>query len=123
MGHLSVFGSYYKAGNANNHMDKKSFINILHKYEQGNATKEEQDFLESYYNLYGSEKNELENLNENDKENYRLEIRNSVFRNISTEQVPYSKMRFMNRKLVRFAAAALIFVMIGASALYFMNKP
>ena len=122
MGHLSVFRSYYKAGNANHYMDKKSFIKILHKYQQGKATKEEQDFLESYYNLYGSEENELEHLSEMEREEYRLEIMDSVLRNLSTDQVHRSKVRFIDSKFVRLAAATVIFMIISASALYFINK-
>ena len=36
-------------------MEKQYFIKLLHKYRQGNATIEEQQFLESYYNLFQDE--------------------------------------------------------------------
>ena len=122
MGHLPVFGSYNKAGNATNYMAKKRFLKILHKYQQGKATKEEQDYLESYYNLFGSEEDAFNNIPENERQEYKEEIRESIFSKISADSTPVYKLRFRERKFVRLAAATVLFMILGASAFYLMNR-
>ncbi len=122
MGHLSVFGSYKKAGNANHYMDKKSFSKILQKYQQGKATKEEQDFLESYYNLFEIEDDTYNIINENVRQEYKEEIRESVFNKICLNQLQYSKVKFIDRKFVRLAAATVIFMILGTSVFYIINR-
>ena len=116
MGHLLVFGSYNKAGNATNYMDKKSFLKILHKYQQGKSTEEEQDFLESYYNLFDLEEGVVESNLVKEK------LRRSILNEISKSQPRVSNVRFIGPKFLRFAAAIVLFMIIGASVFYFINK-
>ena len=121
MGHLLFFGSYNKAGNATNYMEKKSFLKILHKYQQGKATKEEQDYLEGYYNLFGSEENAFDSIPENERQEYKEGIRESIFSKITSDSTPVYKVKFIERKFVRLAAATILLMIISASAFYLIN--
>ena len=121
MGHLLVFGSYKKAGNANHYMDKKILLKILHKYQQGKATKEEQDYLESYYNLFDSQEDALSSLSENERQEYKEEIRESIFSKITSDSTPVYKVKFIERKFARLAAATILLMIIGAATFYLIN--
>ena len=56
-------------------MDKHYFIKLLHKYHKGDLTKEEQQFLESYYNLFQNEPDVLDTLSIEEKNEIKNEIK------------------------------------------------
>lgn len=123
MGLSLVLGSYKKAGHVIKFMEKKSLIKILHKYQEGKATKEEQDFLEGYYNFFGSEENALKNIRETEKQQIKKEIRESILNKVSTDQLPDAKVRFIKRRFIQLAAASVLFmIIISVSALYLFNR-
>ncbi len=102
-------------------MENKSFLEILHKYDGGEATKEEKDYLENYYNLFVDEEDILVDISEEETEERKNEIKRAVLNEISTGKLNDPKMRFLERKFLRYAAAIMVFMIIGASAFYFIN--
>ena len=122
MGHLPVFRSYTKEDYEINDMDKTGFLKILHKYQQGKSTKEEKDFLEGYYNLFEEEEDVLKSMSEKEKQEYKMEIRESVLGKIYNIQSYGSKVRYTGRKSLRLAAAIVLFMIAGAFAFYLVNR-
>jgi ferric-dicitrate binding protein FerR (iron transport regulator) len=100
-------------------MDKHYFIKLLHKYLKGDLTKEEQQFLESYYNLFQNEPDILDTLSIEEKIEFKNDIKGTVWDNISKDEQPDQKIRFFNKKLIKMAAAAVIF-MVFITSLFFL---
>ena len=55
-------------------MDKYYFIKLLHKYLDGESTKEEQIFVEKYYNLFQNEPDVLDTLSVEEKKAFKNNI-------------------------------------------------
>lgn len=102
-------------------MDKHFFIKLLHKYQQEDLTKEEQQFLESYYNLFQNEPDVLDMLSIEEKKEFENEIKGNIWNNISKEEQPSHKIRFINKRFIKVAAAAAIFIGIISSLFFFYN--
>ena len=101
-------------------MDKQYFINLLQKYQQGRLTKEEHQFLESYYELFQNEPDILNTLNNEEKKEFENEIKGNIWNNISKEEQPSAKIRIINKRIIK-AAAAAIFIGIISSLFFFYN--
>ena len=99
-------------------MDKHYFIKLLHKYQQGNVTKEEQQFLESYYNLFQNEPDVLDLLSIEQKNEFKDDIKGNIWDNISKEEQPSHRIRFINKRFIRMAAAAIFMGFI--TSLFFL---
>lgn len=102
-------------------MDKHYFIKLLHKYQQGDLTKEEQQFLESYYNLFQNEPDVLETLSIEEKKEFENEIKGTIWDNISKAEQADQKIRFLNRRLIKMVAAAVIFMVFITSLFFLFN--
>lgn len=123
MGHLPFLGSYNKAGNAIHYMDKNNFLKIFHKYQEGKATQEEIDFLENYYDLFDSHTDLLDSLSDIERQEIKMDIRTSVLEKIKTQELTAPRVRYVKSKFLRLAAASLLFMIMGATVLYFLQKP
>ncbi|HEY9364902.1 MAG TPA: FecR domain-containing protein [Chitinophagaceae bacterium] len=104
-------------------MDKNYFIKLLHKYLDGNLTNEEQRFLISYYNLFQNEPDVMEVLNIEEKEELKNDIKSAIWNHISEEEQAVSKIKFINKRFVKLAAAAVVFIMFLASVFILFNRP
>ena len=104
-------------------MDKNYFIKLLHKYLDGNLTNEEQRFLISYYNLFHNEPDVMEVLNIEEKEELKNDIKSAIWNHISEEEQAVSKIKFINKRFVKLAAAAVVFIMFLASVFILFNRP
>lgn len=100
-------------------MDKHYFIKLLHKYLEGDLTIEEQQFLESYYNLFQNEPDVLEMLSITEKNALKENIKENIWNNIFKEEHASHKIRSINKRFIRLAAAAAIFIGILSSLFYF----
>src|SRR6185503_20555904 len=90
-------------------MDKYSFIKFLRKYRKGDFTKEEQQFLISYYNLFQNEPDCTDALNIEEKNEIKNEIKERIWNNISKDAQPYQNIRFINRRFIKMTVAAALF--------------
>lgn len=89
-------------------MDKQYFLKLLHKYFGDDLTKEERDFLETYYNLFQNEPDILDSLDTDKKSQFKNEIRGQVWgKIISSESLERSR-RFRQNRNIWIAAAAVI---------------
>lgn len=100
-------------------MDKHYFIKLLHKYQQGDVTKEEKQFVESYYNLFQNEPDILDTLSFEEKNEFENEIKVNIWNNISKVEKAAPKIRFINKRFIKVTAAAAIFIGI-ISSLFFI---
>jgi len=102
-------------------MDKNYFITLLHKYLQGESTKEEQIFVEKYYNLFQNEPGVLDTLSVDEKRTLKNNITDGIWSNIAKSEDPDKKVRFINSRFVKLAAAAVV-AMVFISSFYFLLK-
>ncbi|HET7119196.1 MAG TPA: FecR domain-containing protein [Hanamia sp.] len=86
-------------------------------------TKEEQQFLESYYNLFKNEPDILDTLNTKEKNEFKNEIKANIEKSILEEEPSDSKIRFISRRLIKIAVAAAIFIGIIFSLFFFYKSP
>ncbi|MEJ7831149.1 MAG: FecR domain-containing protein [Segetibacter sp.] len=89
-------------------MDKFYFLEILLKYQQGHATKEEIQFLISYYNLFDEESDAMALLDENQKDRLKSDIHASIWNNIKSNKYRTKKTKIINAGMVKMAAAFLL---------------
>ena len=105
-------------------MNKAHFIKLLHKYLQGNATKAEQQFLFSYYDLFDAEPDVEVLLSKEQKEALKIQIKNDIWQSISLYEQQDQKVKPMYKKwLTVVTAAVLILGVFTASILFFINQP
>jgi transmembrane sensor len=88
-------------------MDKYSFKNFLHKYRKDNLTQQEEEFLTSYYNLFQNEPDGVEILSTEEKNEVKNQIQEKIRNDISRSEQLYQKVRFINRRFTKVAAAAI----------------
>ena len=93
----------------------------MHKYRKGDLTKEEQQFLISYYNLFQNEPDVIDILTTEKKNEIKNEIKENIWDNISKDEQPYQKMRFINRRFIKLTAAAAMFLGLTISLFFVFN--
>jgi transmembrane sensor len=94
-------------------VDKHYFIELLHKYLKGEATKEELDFLASYYNLFRNEPDVLNLLTGEEKAILKGQMHRAIWHNISRGQQPVGRLRKMNLWKMGLTAAAAILIVFS----------
>lgn len=104
-------------------MNKHYFIKLLHKYQQGNLTNEEQQFLISYYDLFENEPDVMEVLSPEQKEEFKNNIQDSIWSHVLKYGQARTKIRFINRRYVKMTAAAVVFLIFFASLFYLFDGP
>ncbi len=103
-------------------MDKNYFIKLLQKYRRGNVTKEELHFLESYYNLFQNEPNVMNKLSEEEKKEIKEYLADRVWDNISKIDGGKTKIRSINTRFIRVAAAAILIAIISSIFLIYNSS-
>lgn len=99
-------------------MDKKTFLEILAKYNRGTANKEEIEFLEAYYELYDAEGNILDGIKSQEKLNIKNEISAGLLLEVSNQQ--NKKIPFYYSKW--WSVAAVLALLTSLSIFYFKSK-
>lgn len=100
-------------------MNKNYFIKLLRKYVQGQATYEEQVFIEQYYNLFQNESGVLDTLNVDEKKAFKNNLKDEIRNNISKIEQPGEKVRSINTLYIKLAAAA-VFALALISSMYLL---
>lgn len=101
-------------------MEKYYFIKLLQKYRQRSVTNKERQFLESYYNLFQMEPDVITSLSEEEKNEMKEQLSERVWDSISKKERGSGKIRRINTRFIRVAAAAIIIGIIGS--LFFINN-
>ena len=104
-------------------MDKQYFIELLHKYLNGDATDEERQFLAKYYDLFYAEPDIVSLLSDEQREKLKKEIHTSIWENIDKHVQAEKKIISLNAWALRIAAAAVIIGICGIGFLFLRNKP
>ncbi len=102
-------------------MDKFYFIELLHKYLDGETTKEEQIFVEKYYNVFQNEPDVLDALSVEEKKTLKNNITDGIWSNIAHHEASGKKVRLLDSNFVKLAAAAIV-GMAFISGFYFLTK-
>jgi ferric-dicitrate binding protein FerR (iron transport regulator) len=103
-------------------MDKQYFLKLLHKYRHGDLSREERNFLISYYNLFQQEPDVLDSLSAGEKEAFKQEIKQAVWNKIAQSEKPVSKLRYLQTNFVKLAAAAVLFFVLTAALYLAINR-
>lgn len=103
-------------------LQKNHFNQILEKYLKGTASKEELEFLDAYYQVFGLRDGYLDALEEKGHLLLKNELRTSINENILTNQE--SRILGLNKRsvfrwVISVAAAVIIFIGVG---LYYFPK-
>jgi transmembrane sensor len=102
-------------------MNKNYFIKLLRKYLKGESTKNEQIFVENYYELFQNESDILDTLSAQEKKAFKTTLKEEIWSNINKSEETDKQVRPINMRHVKLAAAATIAV-IFISSLYFLLK-
>jgi len=104
------------------HIQKEQFLNILEKYHAGNATKEEVEFLDAYYQVFGLRAGFTDDLEEDKLLLLKNDLKNSIRENISAYQP--DKIKAGKKDIFRWSisAAAAILTIIGLWLFYYPTK-
>ena len=90
-------------------MDKKEFLKLLSKYNQGKANAEEKAFLEAYYDLFEQSENNLNNFSESAKNLIKEDIRSQIKHQMFEDQEDYAVAIVpFYKKWINYAAAAVL---------------
>lgn len=103
---------------------KKYYKQILQRYRTGNATKEEQNFLDKYYNLFETNDDLISAENEHNYIELKDHLKSNIDQIIASQQLSVPKATIMKSiwpKYIAAAAIVLVFSLIG----YFLtsNQP
>lgn len=101
-------------------MKKAIFLKILKKYLAGNATDEEEQFLENYYSLFDSEPDVVALLNDGEKEKLKEQIRSSIWRNIDLNET--EKRKHFNGWIQKVSAVVIIITVVAGMAYFFQQS-
>lgn len=100
-------------------MDKKIFLEILEKYNRGEASEHEIDMLEAYYELFEAKENVLEKMDAHEKARLKLQISSMLIERMHAQ--PTSNKRFkLNAKWL--AAAAILLVVFSFALMLFNGE-
>ncbi|MEO6133539.1 MAG: FecR domain-containing protein [Ginsengibacter sp.] len=100
-------------------MDKHYFIKLFKKYQHGNLTFEEQQFLIKYFDLFQNEPDVMQTMDSEEKQNLKNSIQNSIWEHVLIDGSKKAPVRFMNRSFVKWAAASVAILIIISSIVYF----
>ena len=101
---------------------KDHFLKIVEKYHSGNASREELEFLDAYYQVFGLSDGYTDSLSEEDRLLLKNELRNSIKKNIAVSQ--QGRIKSDKRNVIRWtiSAAAAIIICIGVGLYYFPEE-
>lgn len=102
-------------------MEKNYFIALLRKSLKNETTKQEEEVLNKYYNLYRDEPDVLELLGEEQKLKFRNELQRDIWESINkNEQAP--KVLHMKRRSFQLVAAAAAALILVSTIVLFIDK-
>lgn len=101
---------------------KDHFLKIVEKYHSGNASREELEFLDAYYQVFGLSDGYTDALSEEDRLLLKNELKNSIKKNIAVSQQGRIKSDKRNVIIWTISAAAAIIICIGVGLYYFPEE-
>ena len=102
-------------------MDKTDLLDILRKYKNGKASKEEIDFLYAYYDLFDTQEDVLDSLSATEVNALKQEIRAGIDEKLQEE--PVGIVRTMNTRYKWLTAASVLLFISITTFWYISRKP
>ena len=100
-------------------MDKDEFLELLNKYNKGQATKEEQQLIISYYNLFHSNTEITDLLGSKTVDDLNKDIFTSIQSEVfEREELPRRGKAIRIRRLI---SAAAIFLLLCTAAIFYFK--
>ncbi len=101
---------------------KDHFLKILEKYNAGTASKEEVEFLDAYYQVFGLRADYTSGLEEEKRLLLKNDLNSSIRKNISVYQA--DKIKAGKKNIFRWSVsvAAAIMIIAGAGLFYYPQK-
>ncbi|TKC63699.1 DUF4974 domain-containing protein [Pedobacter hiemivivus] len=100
-------------------MEKAQFLDILSKYIEGRASKQEEQFLHSYYQFFMAETSVIELLENKEKERLKLAIKAGI--DARLELAPYPVVKKVSL-WPRFVAAAVLLLSTSLAIYFYTNR-
>ncbi|MCW3091498.1 MAG: anti-FecI sigma factor FecR [Ferruginibacter sp.] len=100
-------------------MEKRYILKLLHKYLKGDLAKEEKHLLETYYNLFQNEPDIMDTLSMEERKEFKNDIKDAIWDKISRDEQPTQKVQFLNKRMIKIAAAAVL-IMVFSTSLFFL---
>lgn len=100
---------------------KKYFKQILQRYTTGNATKEEQNFLEKYYDLFETNDDLISAENEQGYIELKDQLKSNIDQMIASQQLSVPKVTIMKSIWPKYIAAAAIVLVLSLIG-YFLRS-
>jgi transmembrane sensor len=100
-------------------MDKEAFLKILRKYRAGEATEDEAEFLQAYYNLFEVQDSVFEKMDPTSKLLLKEEIKSGLHLKIEQTTNPV-KQNLWN--FSRIVAAAAVLAVLGVGSYFVVQK-
>jgi len=100
-------------------MDKTDLLDILRKYKNGKASKEEIEFLYAYYDLFDTQQDVLESLTATEVDALKQEIRAGIDEKLQEE--PVGIVRTINTRY-KWLAAASVLLFISITTFWYINR-
>ncbi len=95
-------------------MDPHELQSLLEKYIKGTATAQERQFLDGYYSHFENRVDGLVGLNTNAMEQHKQMVLENIHKEIEGDNSSVRHIHFLKESLVKYAAAALLCIGIGA---------
>ncbi|WP_017257132.1 FecR family protein [Pedobacter arcticus] len=95
---------------------KSDLVALIRKYNEGKASVEEKEFLDSYYNYFEKKGETLESFSEAEKKDMGSELEANILRSINSRKKQSSIIYTLYRPLV---AASLLLAMSAATYFYY----
>lgn len=100
-------------------MDKTDLLDILRKYKNGKASKEEIEFLYAYYDLFDTQEDVLESLSATEVNALKKEIRAGI--NEKLQEAPVGIVRTINTRY-KWLVAASVLLFISITTVWYINR-
>ncbi|WP_158800072.1 FecR family protein [Pedobacter sp. L105] len=100
---------------------KQYFLTILKKYRQGNATREEIKFLETYYDLFEVNEDLINEINEEVYITLKDQIKKSIDINIQS-QSRQTRIKKLMPVWLKYSAAALVLIVFSLSGYFILHS-
>lgn len=100
-------------------MDKTDLLDILRKYKNGKASKEEIEFLYAYYDLFDTQEDVLESLTATQVNALKQEIRAGIDEKLQEE--PVGIVRTINTRY-KWLVAASVLLVISITTFWYINR-
>jgi transmembrane sensor len=102
-------------------MDKSYFIELLKKYLNGKATKQECEFLLGYYEVFESEPDVIALMSPSERDDLRLGMNKDIWDTIEDRESAVPQVSVIKLWFTRAAVAAAVIIVLAAGLQFFNN--